>query len=227
MGADTEKLKHTCPACGQPIEYTIDDSGQQIDCPSCQKPVLLPAAIGAAAARKTQLQKNQIRRESPNAKKPVPGFASTRKVIEFQYWKVVGICLVPFLIIGGLLYGAAYLRKASANDTVEIPKAITTPVAGDGWKKMTEMAQVEGAIKSQIQQTRELKQILQVENAQMQQYQNNSANASLMQQQKEDLSKKMEAQQNQVNALHTAFYQTMDLYRKMGGTIDYNSQFPN
>ena len=92
---------------------------------------------------------------------------------------------------------------------------------------MTEMAQIENAVKGHIQQARVLSQTLQIENAQMFQLQNNPAAGELGQRQKDDLNKKMESQRTQLNNERTSFYQAWEVYRKMGGQIDYNSQFPN
>ena len=179
-------------------------------------------AVAVASKKKLQLV-----RDTSKQKKVNPFFAFIHKLIAFPLWKMVATCLVPFLLVGGLLLGASYMRKNSANDTVEIPKAVTAPVAADAWKKMTELAQVEDAIKSHIQQARQLNQMLQMEYAQLTQLQSSPAGSSLMQRQKDDLNKKMEMQRNQLNAERNAFYQTCQLYQKLGGQVDYNGQFPN
>ena len=43
------EFKFTCPQCGQHIECDPGYSGAQINCPTCQKPIVVPQVPGAAA----------------------------------------------------------------------------------------------------------------------------------------------------------------------------------
>jgi hypothetical protein len=151
-----DKYKHTCPKCGQRIEYTLDYCGHQISCPSCHTAIVFPEAPLPTATQKLRLQRDI----GLKSKKSWRDIAIIKALMTFSQWKVVGACLVPFAVVGGLLVGASYLRKAGADAPAQIPQAISTPVGADAWKKMTDLGQVEQAVQARLQMVIAAKQTL-------------------------------------------------------------------
>src|SRR5512137_2547799 len=45
------EFKFACPSCGQHIQVTDAYSGLQVNCPACQKPMLVPEAPGTLPPR--------------------------------------------------------------------------------------------------------------------------------------------------------------------------------
>ena len=224
-----DKYKHTCPKCGQRIEYTIDYCGHQIACPSCHTGIVFPDAPAPTATQKLRLQRDA----GPARKKTWRDLALIKALLGFSQWKVVGACLVPFVLVGGLLFGASLLRKSSADEPTAIPRAVAIPVGSDAWKKMTDLGQVEQAVQYRLQAViaakRTLLQAQSQATALHDQYHGmtlGSGTYAMVMKQMDDLQKRVSVAQNQVNAEENAFRTSYELYQKLGGKVDYNSQLP-
>jgi len=220
-----EKFKHACPRCGQHIEYTVDYCGRQIACPSCQTPIIFPAAVPGPAPPP---QKPHIEKTGAPPKKKAASYSALLKSLkEFEHWKMVGACLVPFLIVAALLVGASYLRKNNTDQPAQIPQAVATPVGADAWKKMTDMGQVDQAVQYRVQAFLAARMALQQAQAQATalhgQYQGRTLDATAMKQM-EDAQKAISQRQQEYNSADHAFWDTFDVYKKLGGQVDYSAQ---
>ena len=67
-----------CPHCGLSLEVDQDAAGQQFDCPTCQKPVTVPAA--AAVLLKTAPVGTAVLPESPRDEKRMAVPASQKPI---------------------------------------------------------------------------------------------------------------------------------------------------
>jgi hypothetical protein len=223
-----DKYKHACPKCGQRIEYTIDYCGQQIGCPICHTPIVFPEAPAPTATQKLRLQRDI----NPQKSKSNRFVAILKAVRDFPHWRMVVTCLVPFFLIGGLLLGASYLRKTSSPESTEIPKAVTVTVGSDGWKKMTDLGQVEQVVQYHLQTVTALTRTLAQEQAQAAALHDHyhgmtldGGTYAMVMKQRDDLQKRITLHQQQMNAEDAAFRESFELYKKLGGQVDYYSQY--
>jgi hypothetical protein len=224
-----DKYKHTCPTCGQHIEYTIDYCGRQIACPGCQTPIIFPDAPIPTATQKLRLQRDL----APRQKKSLLELPFIKALLEFSHWKVVGACLVPFLLIGGLLLGASYLRKNTSDEPAKIPQAVAAPISSDAWKKMTDLGQVEQAVQFRLQAVaaanRALLQARSAHDALHRTYEGatlDSGTYAIVMKQYADADKLVSMREQQLGAAQNAFNAAFEIYKQLGGQVDYSSQLP-
>jgi len=163
-------------------------------------------------------KENPLRTSRPSEsvvnKKPVTftPWPFLRRLREFEHWKVVLQCLVPFILVGALLEGASLLRQHSS-EPAKIAPPITQADPG-AWKKMTDLARAEGAVQMQLK-------YLTAANAdalRAQQYYSASRNKY----HEEEASRA----QAKLNAARQAFENAFLIYQRLGGTVDYRSQAP-
>ena len=89
------------------MEYTDAHSGMHIACPKCQHPIVLPAIPAGKLTTSLRL----VRRVAKPAAKfrfTLPGIVLALR--GFQHWKIVGMCLVPFVLVAGAFGGGIRLR---------------------------------------------------------------------------------------------------------------------
>jgi len=211
-----ESFKHSCPCCGQHIEYTVCYCGKQIQCPMCGHTVTFPAVPpkqGGAKLGVKSLQPKAVR----NWASKMPGFLGSLR--DYQHWNVVAQCAVPFVILAVLLAGAAFVKNKLSEPTsaVVIPTEQADPEA---WQKMADLRVADQAVKTSMQQLAAA-----------------HANADLAEQRRKQAQKLEPAQKavadNQAQLaekLLAAARQRFDAantkYRQLGGTVDYRAQCP-
>lgn len=226
----TEKFKHACPACGQHIEYTAEYCGHRIQCPTCRGSVVFPALPPSSATQKLRLQRDV----GVKKRKPLFNLRFLRTILEFPHWKMVGACLVPFLVVGGLLVGAGMLKKANAEDTpAALPKAVTAPVGSDAWKKMTVLGQSQEQVERCVKMVQDAKAaVLQAEMTRdrvRQSYANVSPGQpqySMGMRQTSAADQGVAQAEQRCNAARQMFDQAFQQYQNLGGQFDYRSQVP-
>src|ERR1700678_1797356 len=98
-----ESFKHSCPFCGQHIEYTAGYCGKQMQCPICGHTVTFPALPPARSGQTLRVKSLERKPERKWSWKLPPALVF---LLNFQHWNVVAQCAVPFVIIGALLAGA-------------------------------------------------------------------------------------------------------------------------
>ena len=139
-----ESYKHSCPFCGQHIEYTVGYCGKQMVCPICGKSVTFPAIPPGVKGPSLHINRPEAARASKWSFSI--SLACIRLLLpslrRFKHWNMALVCLVPFIIVGALLAGAAVVRKQFGN-------APATPVAPlvqadpNAWQKMTDLARAD------------------------------------------------------------------------------------
>lgn len=93
-----EAYKHSCPFCGQHIEYTEGYCGQQMACPICGKTVTFPAIPSGGRRSTLRLKRDagpQREKWSFDLKKIWAALCN------FEHWHIVRLSLVPFAIVAG------------------------------------------------------------------------------------------------------------------------------
>jgi hypothetical protein len=225
-----EKFKHSCPACGQRIEYTVDYCGKQIACPTCQAAVLFPAIPPVTATQKLRLQRDA----GPRRKKGLLDFPFLKALRNYPHWKVVGACVVPFLIVTGLVLGANFLKSQNTDQpAAQTPRAVAQPVSQDAWNKMTELGAVEQQVKNCVRAALAAKaavaQAMAAQNQLTAAY-HGSIPSSIYQnvmEQERLASEKINMAQQQLGATRQAFEAAYTRYQSLGGQFDYRSQMPD
>jgi hypothetical protein len=219
-----ESYKHSCPFCGQHIEYTVEYCGKQMVCPSCGKTVTFPAIPPGRGpgSHTTRVKALDARRAGP---KPAPGWLrNAPKALgflrDFQHWNVVGQCAVPFLIIGVLLVGAAFVKKkfSDAPAPAVVPAVHAEPEA---WQKMADLTKADQAVRSLMKEVKaDHAMVVAAEQARQQLSQ---GSASL----KMSAEEQLHQAQNTLTDAHKRLDVALEKYRALGGTVDYRSQMSN
>jgi hypothetical protein len=141
-----ETYKHSCPFCGQHIEYTAGYCGKQMVCPICGKTVTFPAVPPGGKGLSLRIK----RPEAPRAANwSFNFFGLLAPLRRFQHWNVVLVCLVPFIIVGALLAGAAMIRK-QLGDTPAAPVAPPIQADTNAWQKMTDLVRADQLVQKQL-----------------------------------------------------------------------------
>jgi uncharacterized membrane protein len=207
-----ESYKHSCPCCGQHIEYTVGYCGKQMQCPMCGQTVTFPAVPPGRPA--PSLRVKSLEAKSARSWKVPKALAFLR---DFQHWNVVAQCAVPFLIIAALLGGAIFVKNklGEPSSTGEaLPAVQADPQA---WQRMADLTKAEQAVQAAGRVLDQANATLQYEE-QARRHLNNADSL-----QRKDADEKVQRAQNAVNAARRQFDAAENKYRQLGGTKDYRS----
>jgi hypothetical protein len=219
-----ESYKHSCPFCGQHIEYTLEYCGQQMGCPTCTKTVTFPAippgkGKGPITPRVRALDAQ--RAAAQTRQNWLGKIAEALGILRgFEHWNVVWQCTVPFLVIGVLLWGAIFVNKkfGSSSDPVAAPAVQADPEA---WQKIADMAKAERRVKDLVQEYKADQARL--SSAQQTHQQLEKGDAYL----KNNAEEQVKMAQEALAAAHKRLDAAMEKYHQLGGTVDYRSQLHN
>lgn len=151
---------------------------------------------------------------------------------DYPHWKTVAQIAVPFLIIGALLAGAAFVKNKFADEPAAAPAPVVEAQPG-GWDKMTELARADQKMQQYVQlisQTRmTLASAQRVEDTWEKRYNQTRGSddgqavlASL-----QSAQQSVTQAQNRLTFLRQHFESDLENYRKLGGNIDYRSRVGN
>jgi hypothetical protein len=212
-----ESYKHSCPFCGQHIEYTAGYCGKQMQCPICGKTVTFPAI---PPGRKGPALHVKSLERKPERKWTWKAPAALTFLLNFQHWNVVAQCAVPFLIIGVLLAGAVVVKKklgdAPAPD--DAPAAPVVQADPEAWQRSADLMKAELAVKDQMKVVTAAHTKADMAERLRQQVQNQEPF------QRKSIEAQAQAAQKELEAARRQFDRAYDLYHKLGGTVDYRSQ---
>jgi hypothetical protein len=152
-----ESFKHSCPFCGQHIEYTAGYCGRQMTCPICGNVITFPAVPPNAGGLALKIRRAADKPAAKWAWDPRSMFVFLR---QYPHWKTVALCLVPFVVVGGLLEGAAYVKKNYSDEQAPVPVAEDVNTDTNAWGRMTTLAPVEQALDRQVKLVNEARAIL-------------------------------------------------------------------
>ena len=140
-----DEHKFACPHCGQHMEYTDEYSGMRLPCPKCQQPIVFP---GVASRRMT----SSLRLAGAVAKPPARFQFSIAGIIaflrEFKHWKIVGVCLIPFVLVAGALVAASVAGRHSESLAPPAPAPAMVAVDADALDKLTDLTLADQLVKS-------------------------------------------------------------------------------
>jgi DNA-directed RNA polymerase subunit RPC12/RpoP len=217
-----ESYKHSCPVCGQHIEYTADYCGKRMSCPKCSHSIVFPAVPPGRGKTSPTLRPGKTKPARMGSKPRV----FRKKGNEFQHWKLVIQCVVPFLIVAALLFGAWVARQNSSNDSVPTAKHVTQADPG-AWQKMTDLVKADQVVQSQLRNLIAANAAAIAaarEDAEMHnQYKGNPDGVAYL----TAANKRAEQAEAQMAATREAFEVAFIRYEKLGGTVDYRQQIPH
>ena len=225
-----ESYKHSCPFCGQHIEYTAGYCGKQMVCPICGKTVTFPAVPPGGKGLSLR-----IKRPAPPraAKWSFDFFGLLAPLRRFEHWNMVLVCLVPFIIVGALLAGAVVVRRQLGNAPA-VPVAAPIQADPNAWQKMTDLARAEQLVQEKLEAVRKARAAVAVaeqNRANLHAYWHvrRAANEALYQSVLAQYKAKDEAVANARKTLAAAqrcFESAFRKYQQLGGTTDYRRQLP-
>ena len=212
-----ESYKHSCPRCGQHIEYTVEYCGQQMQCPECGQTVIFPAI---PPRRDDSSARARIHQSKPprTQSRPVPAAFSFLRA--FQHWNVVVQCAVPFLIIGALLAGAAFVKNklGDAAAQVSIPTVQANP---DAWQRVTDLTKADQVVRARVAELNAAHTFLAA--AEKESRLIGTSNPS----QTKHAAEQMKRGETAVNVARRQFDDAYADYQRLGGTVDYRGQLPS
>ena len=218
--------KYACPYCGQHVEYTDEYAGQQTPCPTCRQSIMFPALPGGL--RKTSLR---LVRDIP---KPVRKFEFSFGGLiiylrEFQHWKVVGICVLPFAILAGALCSAAWFRQHEPPPDALPPAAITnaeSPVAPETAPLPADLDQATLQVRARVSDVKKAAASLQAAQRHQAAVLNQYKNSPAGQPDEQAADAAIKDAQKSLAAARDAFTTSFTNYQALGGPIDYRRQLP-
>jgi hypothetical protein len=224
-----DSYKHSCPFCGQHIEYTAGYCGKQMVCPICGKTITFPAVPPSSKGSSLRVGRPAAAR---TARWPFDFQGILVSLRRFKHWNTVLVCLVPFVIVGALLAGAAMVKKQSDN----APAApVAAPIQADpnAWQKMTDLARAEQSVQEQLGAVRRASAAVataEQNRATLHAFYHGrtldrATYDTVSRQYKADDDALMNAQRA-LDYARRYFESAMLAYQKLGGTTDYRSQLP-
>jgi hypothetical protein len=199
-----------CPICGKSVTFPAIPPGA--------KKVSLPSQRVAAA---------RVRQWPFDVKKIFPFLA------RFDYWNVVLVCLVPFIIVAALLVGAGIVRKHFGSDAIQPAAPAVVHADPREWQKMSARSLAEQKVQEQIAAVTQAKAAAANAERNLARLQAAYQGKRLDQLGIYNMNREMQAGQQAVanaqKCLETArqsFDNAFRAYQDLGGQIDYRRQLP-
>ena len=223
-----ESYKHSCPFCGQHIEYTAGYCGKQLTCPICGKTVTFPAVPPGGKGKGLRINRPEPVR--------VKWSMNPRDIIaclnQFKHWSIVLYCVVPFVLLVALLVGASVLKK-KFGDAPAMPDAPEVHADANAWQKMTDLAKADGVVQERVVAVVQARAVVAaaqrtVDNLHAY-YHGKTLDPvtykSYENQRKAD-DQVLDKAQRGLSAARDSFERALQKYQQLGGTVDYRRQLP-
>ena len=139
-----DQHKYTCPHCGQHMEYTDTYSGMRMPCPKCRQLIVFP---GLPARKMTSSLRLAGAVARPPAKFQFSFAALIACLRRFKHWRIVGLCLVPFVLVAGALVAASYSGRQAAAPVTSPPAVVVDPGALD---KLTDLTRADQLVQERL-----------------------------------------------------------------------------
>jgi len=224
-----DSYKHSCPFCGQHIEYTVGYCGKQMVCPTCGKSVTFPAVPPGGKGQTLHLKR-------PTAARAVKWSFNLNNILaslrQFEHWNMVLVCLVPFIIVTALLVGAGVVKR-QAGDGPAMPVAPRIQADPNAWQTMTNLARADQLVQQQLRVVA-LASVA-VATAERNRaslhayYQGRSVDqitGGTVPNQFKAADQAVANAQLGLAAAHQSFDNALQSYQTLGGTVDYRRQLP-
>jgi hypothetical protein len=213
-----ESYKHSCPFCGQHIEYTVGYCGKQMQCPMCGQTVTFPAIPPSRTGSTLRVRGAKAK---PASRK---WFENTPKALgflrDFQHWNVVAQCAVPFLLIGALLAGAIFVKNKLGESSAPVPIA---PVQADpeAWQHMTDLTKADEAVRKEMKAIDAAHVSVTLAEQRRREAENQAPFV------KKNAEAELQAAHKMLDVARSRFDKAVNKYYELGGTVDYRSQLKN
>jgi hypothetical protein len=169
----------------------------------------------------TRRAKLRLKNPIPRAKEESKFMRMINNLREYEHWHIIGQCLVPFVILGGVLAAAKYVHFKPA----EQPAAPAQPAPVDPatWQRMTELEKIEPVVQQRLRtyNAAYMSHLIAEKNRtdQIAQWGSHLNPAT-----HRELDQRCEIANREMGDALAAFYQSMNKYRELGGKIDYQAQ---
>jgi hypothetical protein len=221
-----ESYKHSCPMCGQHVEYTAGYCGRQMQCPICGNTITFPAIPPTRGGKTVAVE----------IKKPARQWLWNAKAIflylrDYPHWRTVAQIAVPFVIIGALLAGAAFVKNKFADDSAPAAAPVVQAESG-GWDKMTGLARADQKMQQDVQAVNQARSTLAAYQRALEAEQKRYNEARGYDEQQavkgyvQSADSSVKQAENRLAYFRQHFDADLQNYRKLGGTIDYASRVP-
>jgi hypothetical protein len=183
----------------------------------CGQVVTFPAIPPGRAAASLHVKHSETRTARKWAQK-VP--AALAFLLGFQHWSVVAQCAVPFLVVGMLLAGAAFVKNKLGEPSAPVATP-TVEADPQAWQKMTDLAKADQAVRDRMSEVAAAQATL----ATAKRVRESVAHMDPMQQRGAD--QQVRRAEATLSAVRKQFDAALTCYQRLGGTVDYRSQIPN
>jgi hypothetical protein len=191
-------------------------------CPICGNVITFPAIPPTTGGQGLRLDRPRTAISRKLAWNPRGLYLFLR---DFPHWKTAAQIVIPFLIVGGLLMGAGYVKKTFTEQPAAAPVEASTQADPNAWRKMTDLTRADQAVQEQLRIAQALRAVLKrtenVRNAAHRQY--GSANPSMLKSADDAAARA----QNNYTIAAERFDALNREYQKLGGTVDYRGQLLN
>ena len=126
------------------MEYTDAYSGMRMPCPKCRQLIVFP---GLPARKMTSSLHLVGAVPNPPAKFHFSFAALLACLRRFKHWKIVGLCLVPFVLITGALVAASFSNRQPAAPMPSPPAVVVDPDALD---KLTDLTRADQLVQQRL-----------------------------------------------------------------------------
>jgi len=211
--------KYACPYCGQHMEYTDAQSGSHLSCPKCRHPIVLPAIPGGKMTSSLRLARDAAR---PAAKFQFTLAGIILTLREFKHWKIVGMCLVPFVLVAGALVAASVSGRHAAAPPAAPAEVVVDPHALDTLTDLTRADQLVQDQLAAVNRAFAACQAAEEKQAALHNQHRGAAGPATFQAVDEAAQRAHQALANARKEFDKVFAH----YQKLGGAIDYRRQLP-
>jgi hypothetical protein len=201
------------------MEYTDAYSGMRMPCPKCRQLIVFP---GIAAPKMTSSLRLVGAAPRPPAKSPFSFAALAAFLRRFKHWKIVGLCLVPFVLVAGALVAASFSNRQPVAPAPSLPAVVVDPLA---LEKLTDLTRADQLVQQRLAAVHRAFTACQTaeQNGTALRNQHHGAASPAALQASDQAAKRAQlALANARKDFDTAYAQ----YQRLGGAIDYRRQLP-
>ena len=201
------------------MEYTDAYSGMRMACPKCRQLIVFP---GIAAPKRTSSLHLVGAVPKPPAKFHFSFAALVVFLRRFKHWKIVGLCLVPFVLVAGALVAASFSGRQAVAPVTSPPAVVVNPGALD---KLTDLTRADQLVQQRLAAVNRAftnSQTAEQNVTALRSPHHGAASPAALSAADQAAKRAQLALANARKAFDTAYAQ----YQKLGGAIDYRRQLP-
>jgi len=136
--------KYACPHCGQHMEYTDEYCGMQMACPKCQQPIVFPG-LAAPTGRSSLRLAGAVATERAGFRFDIVAILLALR--KFKHWKIVAMCLIPFVVVAGALVAAS---KYGRHEPPPAPPPVQVVVDPRALANLTDLTRADQMVQEEL-----------------------------------------------------------------------------